>query len=98
MLILSQVEDIGNANLNALLLATSCFQAVTMLGYPECMLTLSQTAIYLAASVKNNASYTALQKPKSWLGTGDQPVPLALRNAPTAHEDMQYGKDYPVCP
>ena len=65
MLILAS-EDIGNAP-NALLLATSCFQAVTMLGYPECMLTLSQTAIYLAASVKSNAAYTALQKPESWL-------------------------------
>ena len=95
MLILAS-EDIGNANPNALLLATSCFQAVTMLGYPECMLTLSQTAIYLAASVKSNAAYTALQKARKLAREqGDQPVPLALRNAPTAlMKDMQYGKDY----
>ena len=60
MLVLAS-EDIGNANPNALLLATSCFQAVTMLGYPECRLTLAQTVIYLATSPKSNASYVALQ-------------------------------------
>ncbi|MBL4655965.1 MAG: replication-associated recombination protein A, partial [Bacteroidia bacterium] len=54
-------EDIGNANPNALLLATNCFQAVTMIGYPECELILSQTVTYLASSPKSNASYQAIQ-------------------------------------
>ena len=61
MLILAS-EDIGNANPNALLLANACFQAVNVIGYPECDLILSQTAIYLACSVKSNASYMAIQK------------------------------------
>src|SRR5688500_18534142 len=59
MLILAS-EDIGNANPNALLLAQSCFQAVNVIGYPECDLILSQTAIYLATSPKSNASYMAI--------------------------------------
>ncbi|HNY02655.1 MAG TPA: replication-associated recombination protein A, partial [Bacteroidales bacterium] len=82
MLILAS-EDIGNANPNALLLATACFQAVEMIGYPECGLILSQTAIYLACSVKSNASYMALRKAaRSFREAGDLPVPLHLRNAP----------------
>lgn len=89
-------EDIGNANPNALLLATSCFQAVTMLGYPECKLTLSQTTIYLATSAKSNSAYSALQTAgKLYRETGDLPVPLHLRNAPTAlMKKLDYGKDY----
>lgn len=95
MLILAS-EDIGNANPNALLLATSCFQAVTMIGYPECDLILSQTAIYLATSAKSNASYTAIKKAKQLVNeTGDLPVPLHIRNAPTQlMKDLNYGKDY----
>lgn len=95
MLILAS-EDIGNANPNALLLATSCFHAVTMLGYPECSLTLAQTVIYLAGSVKSNAAYTALQKAQDLVRrTGDEPVPLALRNAPTRlMKSLEYGKEY----
>lgn len=95
MLILAS-EDIGNANPNALLLATSCFQAVTMIGYPECDLILSQTAIYLATSPKSNASYKAIRAAQSALKqTGDLPIPLHIRNAPTnLMKDLNYGKDY----
>lgn len=95
MLILAS-EDIGNANPNALLLATSCFQAVTMLGYPECRLTLAQTVVYLATSPKSNASYVALQNAMQVVReTGDLPVPLAIRNAPTKlMKELNYGKDY----
>ncbi|MHC1707282.1 MAG: replication-associated recombination protein A [Bacteroidales bacterium] len=95
MLILA-AEDIGNANPNALLLATSCFQAVEMIGYPECDLILSQTAIYLASSPKSNASYQAIRKAQKLLhDTGDLPVPLHLRNAPTSlMKNIGYGKEY----
>lgn len=95
MLILAS-EDIGNANPNALLLATSCFQAVTMIGYPECDLILSQTAIYLAASPKSNAAYTAIRAAQETVRkTGDLPVPLHIRNAPTKlMKSLNYGKDY----
>jgi putative ATPase len=95
MLILAS-EDIGNANPNALLLANACFQAVNVIGYPECDLILSQTAIYLACSVKSNASYLAISSAKrSIRNTGDQPVPLHIRNAPTRlMKDIGYAKDY----
>jgi putative ATPase len=95
MLILAS-EDIGNANPNALLLATTCFQAVDVIGYPECDLILSQTAIYLASSVKSNASYLAIRNAqKAIKDHGDQPVPLHLRNAPTKlMKKVGYGKDY----
>lgn len=89
-------EDIGNANPNALLLATSCFQAIDVIGYPECDLILSQTAIYLACSVKSNASYLAIrQAAKTFKTHGDLPVPLHIRNAPTKlMKNIGYGKDY----
>lgn len=89
-------EDIGNANPNALLLANACFQAVNVIGYPECRLILSQTAIYLACSAKSNASYMAiLNAQESIRKTGDQPVPLHLRNAPTKlMKNIGYGKEY----
>jgi len=89
-------EDIGNANPNALLLANNCFQAIDVIGYPECDLILSQTAIYLACSVKSNASYTAIRKAQKTLKThGDLPVPLHIRNAPTKlMKNIGYGKDY----
>lgn len=95
MLILAS-EDIGNANPNALLLATSCFQAIDVIGYPECDLILSQTAIYLACSVKSNASYLAIRKAQKTFKThGDLPVPLHIRNAPTKlMKNIGYGKDY----
>jgi putative ATPase len=95
MLILAS-EDIGNANPNALLLATSCFQAVEMIGYPECSLILSQTAIYLASSAKSNSATVAIGMARSLVNkTGDLPVPLAIRNAPTGlMKKMDYGKGY----
>ena len=89
-------EDIGNANPNALLMANTTFQAVDVIGYPESRIILSQCAIYLATSIKSNASYMAiedaLEDVKKW---GDLPVPLHLRNAPTKlMKNMDYGKDY----
>ena len=95
MLILAS-EDIGNANPNALLLATSCFQAVTMLGYPECSIVLSQVAVYLATSPKSNSTYAALRKAgKAVKQHGDLSIPLPIRNAPTKlMKDLDYGKDY----
>ena len=95
MLILAS-EDIGNANPNALLLANTCFDAVNKIGWPESRIILSQTAIYLATSPKSNAAYAAIKKAQSLVKkTGNLPVPLHLRNAPTGlMKDMGYGKDY----
>lgn len=89
-------EDVGNANPNALLLATSTFQAVSMIGYPESRIILSQCATYLASSVKSNAAYAAISGALAAVAqTGDLPVPLHLRNAPTRlMKTMDYGKDY----
>lgn len=89
-------EDIGNANPNALLLATSCFQAVEMIGYPECRIILSQTATYLASSAKSNAAYMAINNAQALVTrTGDLPVPLSIRNAPTGlMKKLDYGKGY----
>ncbi len=95
MLILAS-EDIGIANPNALLLANACFDAVNKIGYPECRIILSQTAIYLATSPKSNASYMAINQALSFVeNTGDLPVPLHLRNSPTKlMKKLGYGKDY----
>lgn len=95
MLILAS-EDIGNANPNALLLAQSCFEAVNVIGMPEARIILSQTAVYLATSAKSNASYTAIDAAMALVKqTGDLPVPLHLRNAPTKlMKNIGYGKDY----
>jgi len=89
-------EDIGNANPNALLLATSCFQAITMIGMPEGRIILSQTATYLAASPKSNAAYMAIGKAQDVVRKlGDLPVPIALRNTPTRlMKDIGYGEGY----
>ncbi len=89
-------EDIGNANPNALLLANNCFDAVNKIGYPESRIILSQCAIYLASSAKSNASYEAIAKGLAMVQkTGNLPVPLHLRNAPTKFmKDLDYGKDY----
>ncbi|MFW5708441.1 MAG: replication-associated recombination protein A, partial [Bacteroidota bacterium] len=77
-------EDIGNANPNALLLATEAFTAVTLIGMPESRIILSQVASYLACSAKSNAAYLAIGKAQEIVRkTGDLPVPLHLRNAPT---------------
>jgi putative ATPase len=95
MLIFSS-EDIGNANPNAFLLANACFDAVTKIGYPESRIILSQCAIYLASSPKSNASYEAINHGLSLVDkTGNLPVPLHLRNAPTKlMKDLSYGKNY----
>ena len=95
MLILAS-EDIGNANPNALLLANTCFDAVNKIGWPESRIILSQTAIYLATSAKSNASYMAIKDAEALVyKTGDLPVPLHLRNAPTKlMKNIGYGKEY----
>jgi putative ATPase len=89
-------EDIGNANPNALLLANNCFQAVNVIGWPESRIILSQTVTYLASSPKSNASYEAISKAQELVArTGDQSVPLHLRNAPTKlMKNIGYGKEY----
>jgi putative ATPase len=89
-------EDIGNANANALLLANACFDTVHKIGYPECRIPLSQTTIYLATSPKSNASYLAIDAALELVRkTGDLPVPLQIRNAPTKlMKDIGYGKNY----
>ena len=95
MLILAS-EDIGNANPNALLLANSCFQAIDVIGYPECRIILSQTAVYLATSVKSNASYMAIENALAETeNSGNLAVPLHIRNAPTKlMKDIGYHKGY----
>ena len=89
-------EDIGNANPTALIMAVNCFEAVNKIGYPESRIILSQTAVYLASSPKSNASYLAIDDAIALVkATGNLPVPLHLRNAPTKlMKDLDYGKDY----
>lgn len=89
-------EDIGNANPTALVLANNCFQAVNVIGYPESRIILSQCAIYLAASVKSNASYMAIGEAQELVRKyGDLPVPMQIRNAPTQMmKNLDYGKGY----
>lgn len=95
MLILA-AEDIGNANPTALVVANNCFQAVNVLGMPEGRIVLSQCAIYLATSAKSNASYMAIEEASEEVQrSGDLPVPLYLRNAPTRlMKEIGYGKEY----
>lgn len=95
MLILAS-EDIGNANPTAMVMANACFEAVSKIGMPEGRIILSQTAIYLAVSAKSNASYVAIDQALALVKkTGDLPVPLHLRNAPTKlMKELNYGKDY----
>ena len=95
-LVISASEDIGNANPTALVIATNCFQAVNMIGYPESRIILSQCTTYLACSPKSNAAYLAIDKALALVRqTGDLPAPLPLRNAPTKlMKDQQYGKGY----
>lgn len=89
-------EDIGNANPNALLLANATFEAVNKIGNPEARIILAQCATYLASSAKSNASYMAINAALAAVKqTGDQPVPLHIRNAPTRlMKNLDYGKDY----
>lgn len=95
-LVILASEDIGNANPNALLLATNCFEAVKIIGYPESRIILSQCVTYLASSAKSNAAYLAINQAQALVKeTGDLSVPLALRNAPTKlMKDLNYGKAY----
>ena len=95
MLILAS-EDIGMANPNALIIANACFDAVNKIGYPESRIILSQTAVYLATSPKSNSAYMAINKAIDIVEkTGDLPVPLHLRNAPTSlMKEIGYGENY----
>lgn len=95
MLILSS-EDIGNANPTAFIMANNTFQAVATIGYPESRIILSQCAIYLATSPKSNASYLAIGTAQQLVKqTGDLPVPIHLRNAPTKlMKELGYGDEY----
>ncbi len=89
-------EDIGNANPTALVIANNCFQAVNVIGYPESRIILSQTVTYLASSAKSNAAYAAISLASELVReTGDLPVPLHLRNAPTKlMKEIGYGEKY----
>lgn len=95
MLILSS-EDIGNANPTAFIMANNTFQAVSTIGYPESRIILSQCAVYLATSPKSNASYLAIGTAQQLVKqTGDLPVPIHLRNAPTKlMKELGYGEEY----
>lgn len=95
MIILAS-EDIGNANPNALLMATTCFQAIERVGMPEARIILSQTATYLACSPKSNAAYLAIDDALSYVRNHPQgEVPLHLRNAPvTLMKNLGYGDGY----
>lgn len=101
--VISAAEDIGLANPNALLLANAAFDAVMKIGWPEGRIPLAEAVVYLATSPKSNSAYnginTALEMVRK---TGNQPVPLHLRNAPTAlmrelgyHDGYKYAHDYP---
>ena len=89
-------EDIGLANPNALNVANQCFQAVNVIGNPEARIILSECAVYLAVSPKSNSTYSAINEAMDLVKkTGNLPVPLHLRNAPTKlMKDMGYGKNY----
>lgn len=89
-------EDIGLANPTALTMANNCFQAVSVIGNPEARIILSETAVYLAVSPKSNSTYKAINEAINFVKkTGNLPVPLHLRNAPTKlMKDLEYGKNY----
>ncbi len=95
-LVISAAEDIGLANPNALLLANACFDALHKIGWPEGRIILAETTIYLASSAKSNSAYLAIDGALQLVErTGNLPVPLHLRNAPTKlMKDMNYGKGY----
>ncbi|MGL5729709.1 MAG: replication-associated recombination protein A, partial [Bacteroidales bacterium] len=95
-LVISAAEDIGLANPNALLLANACFDALQKIGWPEGRIILAETTIYLASSPKSNSAYLAIDEAIALVKqTGNLPVPLHLRNAPTKlMKDMNYGKNY----
>jgi putative ATPase len=95
-MVILAAEDIGLSNPNALLLATACFEAVNLIGWPESRIILSETALYLATSPKSNSSYLAIDEALALVKeTGDLPVPLHIRNAPTSlMKDLGYGNGY----
>lgn len=95
-LVISAAEDIGLANPNALLLANACFETLQKIGWPEGRIVLAETTIYLAASPKSNSAYLAIDAAIAKVEqTGNLPVPLHLRNAPTAlMKELDYGKEY----
>jgi putative ATPase len=95
-LLISAAEDIGLANPNALLLANACFEGLKKIGWPEGRILLAEAAVYLACSPKSNSSYMALETAASLVRqTGNLPVPLPLRNAPTQlMKDLDYHKGY----
>ena len=101
-LVIVAAEDIGLANPNALLLANATFDSLNKIGWPEGRIILSECAVYLANSPKSNSSYMAINNAlEAVKATGDLPVPLHLRNAPTKlmadlgyHEGYKYAHDY----
>ena len=102
-LCLSASEDVGLANPNALLLANACFEVVSKIGMPEGRIPLAETTVYLASSPKSNGSYMAIEKALAEVKrSGNQPVPLAIRNAPTSlmqelgySDGYKYAHDFP---
>lgn len=102
-LVISASEDVGLANPNALLLANAAFDAVMKIGWPEGRIPLAEAVVYLATSPKSNSAYKAINDALSLVKqTGNQPVPLHLRNAPTQlmqslgyHDGYKYSHDYP---
>jgi putative ATPase len=95
-LVISAAEDIGLANPNALLLANACFDALQKIGWPEGRIILAEATIYLAASAKSNSAYLAIDEALALVErTGNLPIPLHLRNAPTKlMKELDYGKNY----
>ena len=93
---ISAAEDIGLANPNALLLANACFDSLHKIGWPEGRILLAETTIYLATSPKSNSAYLAIDEALALVQrTGNLPVPLHLRNAPTKlMKELNYGKEY----
>ena len=102
-LVISAAEDIGLANPNALLLANAAFDAVSKIGWPEGRIPLAEATVYLATSAKSNSAYNGIAEALSLVKkTGNLPVPLHLRNAPTKlmadlgyHDGYKYAHDYP---
>lgn len=95
-LVISAAEDIGLANPNALLLANACFETLHKIGWPEGRIVLAETTIYLATSPKSNSAYMSIDEAIALVNeTGNLPVPLHLRNAPTKlMKELNYGKEY----